>query len=534
MKLALFLVICTCCAATFGAAPAVKRLHPAGGQRGHTADVTATGDFSRWPVEIWTSHAGVKVTCGEDKGKLNVAVDETAPLGACLVRLYDSDGTSRPIPFVVGNLPEIVEKASNDAPLRAEELPESTVTVNGRLEKRDDVDVYSVQLEEGQTVVASVVANETLASPMDAVLQVLSADGFVLAQNDDWNGLDPQIVYSAPSAGKYLVRIFAFPAQADSRIGLAGGDDFLYRLTITTGPFADFCWPLAVREQTATEVELVGWNVDERIKRQTITAAGNPFSIDVDKLSGQREVSVEPHACPTEVEPNGPAQSQALELPATVSGRLEATSDTDVFRFKAKSGEQYLFTLEGRSLGSPIDGVLEVTDASGKSLARADDTDKRRDPALNWKAPVDSEYQIAVSDLHRHGGARFFYRLRAVAPSADFRIKSPEHAFVGTVGKPLEISLEVDRQYGFEQEIAIQIEGLPDTVVVEPVASMPKGATAKKVALKLTGSQAFSGPFRIAGKAKGDGPLERAAMFDTPGFGESSDLWITFRAEDGK
>ena len=92
----------------------------------------------------------------------------------------------------------------------------------------------------------------------------------------------------------------------------------------------------------------------------------------------------------------------------------------------------------------------------------------------------------------------------------------------------------MDRQHGFDQETAIHVEGLPDTVVVEPATSMPGGATAKKVTLKLTGGQAFSGPCRIVGKAKGEGPVERAAQFDIPGIGESSDLWITFRAEDTK
>jgi len=534
MKLALFLLIWLNCSVAFGAAPVVKRLFPAGAQRGGTIEVTASGEFARWPVETWSSHAGVKVTCGEDKGKLSVTVDRNSPPRVCLIRLYDAEGASRPLPFLIGNLPETVEKTSNDSPQQAERLPESTITVNGRLEKRDDVDVYSVQLQESQTMVASVVANQTLASPMDAVLQVLTADGFVVAQNDDWHGVDPQAVFTAPSAGKYLVRVFAFPAQADSRIGLAGGDDFLYRLTITTGPVVDFPWPLAIKQAETIQVELVGWNLDDLTKRQMVTAMEDPFLIDGEKLTGQLEVAVERHACPTEAEPNEPKQPQMLELPATVSGRLQSASDIDVFRFNATRGETYLFKLEGRELGSPIDAVLELTDEPGKSLVRADDTDKRRDPELNWKAPQDGEYQIAVSDLHGHGGSRFFYRLHAARPNPDFRVKSAEHAFVGTVGKSLEIKLEVERQNGFDQEISFQVEGLPDTIVAEPATSMPEGDSAKKLTLKLTGNQAFSGPCQIVGRSKSDVPLQRAALFDLSGTGPLSDLWITFRPEDGK
>ena len=40
-------------------------------------------------------------------------------------------------------------------------------------------------------IVAVMDANRTLGSPMDGLLQVVSPRGFVLAQNDDSNGLDP-------------------------------------------------------------------------------------------------------------------------------------------------------------------------------------------------------------------------------------------------------------------------------------------------------------------------------------------------------
>ncbi|MEX2138644.1 MAG: PPC domain-containing protein [Pirellulales bacterium] len=520
-----------CCAAAQGAPPAVKYLFPAGAQRGVTTEITANGDFSNWPPKTWASHPGVHVSCGQEKGKLSFTVEPNTGAGVHFIRLYDDEGASKPMPFVVGNLPEVVEKSSNDSPDKAEALSSSMVTVSGRLEKRDDVDVYSVELIESQTLVASVLANEKLASPMDGVLQILTAGGSVLAQHDDWHGLDPQLVFTAPSAGKYLVRIFAFPAQPDSRIGLAGGDAFLYRLTITTGSFIDFPWPLAVKQQETTDVKLIGWNLADPIHRQTVTAAGHPFVIDGDQLAGQLLLAVEPHACPIEVEPNNISEPQALELPATISGRLQTLSDNDVFRFKAKRGETVLFQLDGRDLGSPLDAVLEVTDSSGKSLVRTDDSNKRRDPELSWKAPEDGDYQVAVSDLHGRGGERFYYRLRAAMAQPDFRAKSPEHAFVGSVGKPLEVTLDLDRQHGFDQEIVIRAEGLPDTITAEPATSASSGETAKKVKLKLTATAAYSGPFRIVASTSGPESLHRAAAFNISDDAEITDLWITFKAE---
>ena len=520
-----------CCTAVTGAPPTIKHLFPPGAHRGATVEVTAAGNVSTWPPKAWTSDPGLQIAFGEEKGKLTVTAHADMQPGVYYLRLYDDEGATKPAPLIVGNLPEVVEQTSNDSPDKAQSLPSSIVTVNGRLEKRDDVDLYAVELHEGQTLVASVVANEQLASPMDGVLQLLTATGAVLAQNDDWHGLDPQLIFTAPSAGKYLVRLFAFPAQPDSRIGLAGGEDFLYRLTVTTGPFVDYVWPLAVKQQESRDIELMGWNLDETVHRQTITAADQPLPISGNQLAGRLVVATEPHACPIEAEPNNPSEPQSLELPATISGRLQSSSDTDVFRFMAKRGETVLFRLEGRDLGSPLDAVLEVTDSSGKSLVRTDDSSRQRDPEVSWKAPADGNYQVTVSDLHGRGGERFFYRLRTAVAKPDVRVKAGEHAFAGTVGKPLEITLEIDRQHGFDQELMIQAEGLPDTITAETVTSASSGDTAKKVKLKLTATAAHSGPFRIVAARKGDEPQRRTAMFNLADDAEIADLWLTVKAE---
>jgi hypothetical protein len=286
-----------------------------------------------------------------------------------------------------------------------------------------------------------------------------------------------------------------------------------------------------VKQHESTDVGLVGWNLDPTIHRQTVTAADKPFAVNGDQLAGQLLVATEPHLCPLEVEPNSREEPQPLDLPATISGRLRTPADHDVFRFQAKRRETVLFHVEGRNLGSPLDAVLEVTDSSGKSLVRTDDSNRQRDPEVSWRAPEDGQYQVTVSDLHGRGGERFFYRLRAVVARPDFRIKAAEHGFVGAVGKPLEITLEIDRQHGFDQELMIQAEGLPDTVAVEPVTSASNGDTAKKVTLKLTAEAAHSGPFRIVATTKQDEPLRHPAVFNLTDDAEIADLWLTVKAE---
>jgi hypothetical protein len=202
-----------------------------------------------------------------------------------------------------------------------------------------------------------------------------------------------------------------------------------------------------------------------------------------------------------------------------------------VFRFRAKQGETILFHLDGRDLGSPLDAVLEVTDYSNKSLVRTDDSNRRRDPDLSWKAPADGDYCITVCDLHGRGGDGFYYQLRAELAKPDFGVKSAEHAFVGTIGEPLEITLDIDRRNGFDQELVIQPEGLPDGINAQAATSASNGDTAKKVKLSLTATASYSGPLRLVASTKGGEPLRHPAVFNLSEDAEIDELWLTFKAE---
>jgi len=244
------------------APPALTSLAPAGGQRGTTAGVTASGTFDAWPVKFWASDRAVSVTAGQEKGKLSVTVGKDAAPGVCWVRAFDATGASQLRPFVVGTLPEVAEVEPNDTPSKPQALGPSVV-VNGKLAKAGDVDVFAVKLARGQTLVAAADANHALRSPMDAVLQVTSADGTVLEQNHDHRGVDPQVVYAAPKDGTYLVRLFAFPSQPDSSIRHFGSEACVYRLTLTTSGVIDFAAPLAVERGKEATLTLHGWNLPE-------------------------------------------------------------------------------------------------------------------------------------------------------------------------------------------------------------------------------------------------------------------------------
>ena len=546
-------------ASVLHAAPKVNYLYPAGAGRGQTVTVTANGDFPKWPVQVWADRPGITVAADSDKGKLKVTVAADAAPGVAWLRVYDGEGAAALRPFVIGTLPEVNEDESNDAPTKPQ-VVEPKVVVNGQLGKNGDVDGYSVALKAGQTLVASVQANTLLGSPMDSVLQVCELvdrrttgatssqspqpEAFVLEQNHDAIGVDPQIAITAPRDGTYLVRLFAFPIEPNSTIAFAGGDTFVYRLTLTAGGYADHALPLAIERGKSADVKLFGWNIPDAAAALSLpppTEEADSISPPDEQLlafhadlAGAVPLARIEHASVLAEEASDPATPQAVELPVTISGRLEAAGDADAFRFTAKKSQRLKIRVESRSLGFPVDAVAIVTDEAGKVLMELDDSGRaQRDPDFAFASPADGVYQLTVRDLSSRGGLRFVYRVSILPPQGDYDLSLAADSFTLAAAKPLEIPIKVDRRDGFDDKIEIRAVGLPAGITAEVVTSEPKGDSAKSVKLVLNAapdaSLPLSAPLRIEGKSAGSTPLVRSARFElaAPLTGQHTAAWLT-------
>jgi hypothetical protein len=430
--------------------------------------------------------------------------------------------------------PEVVEGEPNDEPAKPQTLPALPVIVNGRLGKAGDVDCFAIRLRKGDTLVASLEAQRTLGSPMDAVLQVLSAAGFVLEENNDDHELDPQVVFTAPKEDTYLVRTFAFPEVPDASIRLAGGDTYIYRLTLTTGGFGDHAFPLAVARGAPANVEAFGWNIPAAAKKLTVkTEAAGPVTLWHPKLANTLPVLVEPHRCVVEAEPNERGKPQTVTLPVTISGHIDAPGDIDLYEFTAKKGQRLSFRIDARSVGSQLDPLLRLTDRVGKRLAQADDATSGkaggRDAVLVFSVPQDGSYRLEVHDQNRQGSRRHFYRLRAVGLEPDYSLTVAADRFLLETGKPLEIPVTVMCRDGFVRDIDITVEGLPASVTAKPVRSTGGGSKTATLRLETKG-EAVSAAFRIVGRAAGKEDLIRTAVAPRIKLPETTlYLWLTVK-----
>ena len=418
---------------------------------------------------------------------------------------------------------------------QAQQLDLATTAVNGVLDKTGDVDVFAVSARQGQVIVASMEANRRLGSPMDGILQIVSPRGFVLEQNDDSYGLDPQVTCLADVDGVYFVRTFAFPAQPNSSVQLSGSADYVYRLTITTGAFISHTLPLSVTRGSQGRVSIAGWNLTDALREFEVDATLiDPFVVAYQpELANSAFIRIASHQTGIEQEPNDLDRAQPLKLPITVTGRIDRPRDADVYRFAAKQNEQLSFCVESRVLGFPLDPLLKVIGPDGKVLIENDDQGRGKfDPVLRFKAPADGEFRVLVTDRYKHGGFRYVYQLTAELVRPNYALALAGNAFLLLTDKPLEIPITVTRQNGFAGEIKISISGLPDFVTAASVVSSAKGATSKAVnlVLKTHPGRSFNGSIRITGRSSGDEPIEQAAQAPIKGFSaQTPDTWLTVR-----
>ncbi len=412
--------------------------------------------------------------------------------------------------FVVGDLPEVVEQEIDGDPIPVRvELP---VTINGRIFPREDVDLWMFHAKKGQPVLCEVDAVR-LASPLDARLEMLDARGQVLAESDNLDGPDPRLRFIAPADGEYQVRIRDAQNQ--------GGQAYVYRLTLTSGPHIDHFYPLGGRRGSNVKLEVAGQGLPEpRVDVAVPTTSGNDFPHRLD-IAGQKTNTLwlDVDELPEYLE-GEPVTAKPLTLPAVFNGRIAKPGKIETWLWSGKKGETYEFDLRAGRLGSRLDGVIVIADAAGKELARAETAGPAPgDPSLRFTVPADGTYTVKVQDRFRsRGGPQFAYRLRAWQPTtADYRLTLAADAVTVPRKGQGKLKITAERLAGFKDAIHLQVMGLPAGVTVLP-ATIPAGQNAVELTFKAEETAKIEpAHVWVKGIAKGtDRDLARVASLAVP------------------
>lgn len=518
-----------------GAPPTLEHFYPAGAQKGAATAITATGTFPNWPTQVWCDSPGVHFTPAKEAGHFSVQVDQSALAGPHLVRLFTSDGASAPRLFIVSDQREISEAEPNDELAKAQVISPLPATINGQLEKGGDVDSFVVKLGAGQTLVASL-QGRRLGSAIDPMLHLLDAAGVQQAFSQDDVGLDPLLVFTAKTAGNYVLRVsaFAFPPAAD--IHLAGGKNAVYRLSVTTGAFPRYASPAAIARGQKGVVRLHGWNLPKPLDLNVDATFAAPWQDELLVPISSAESPLHLQLVDSPASEAGPTTRPAepLSLPISVTGRIPAPHQEPRFAFKGGRGQRWVISATCAALGSAFDPVIRIEDAKGKTIAQDDDGGGRPNAALEWAVPADGEYTVAVSDRYRQGGDGYVYQLEIRRPRPTIQGVLDVGEYRVMPGQSVPVHVKLARKEGFTQGLIVTAASLPAGVSCTAAEVAASGAEATISIAAAPNAAPANGPFKIILLGLDpQHPFSRPATLSLDGatgqelIPQTQDLWIT-------
>ena len=522
----ILLVLLSPLTASAAEAPKIDRLYPAGGQQGTSVNVELGGKPGEDDLQSWSSHGQLQIAIADDRKFATITIPEESHPGVHWLRFYNSSGISNPKPFFVGHIAEMVEEESNDHPDQADPISDPAVTINGVLSQVGDVDVYRIQVPAGRTLVASMQAGRELGSPMDSVLQLLDDHGTVVAQNDDDHGVDPQIAYKSTEDTTFYVRTFAFPASPNRTVKLAGAANYVYRLTVTHGPFIDHVLPAIVDHRSNSAVTVCGWNLTDRQRTAGITAFddhhirfGRDFALTHLVPGVARSSQLESDV------------SRALAVNSSISGRISVPGERDVYILPGVKDQRLNLSVQARAFDSLLDPLLTITAEDNSVVSETDDSGSGKyDAETLITVPSTGPLLVSIEDRFQDGGFRYFYTVTCVEPTPEFTATVGANQYVSDKDEPIEVPVTINRTNGFSEQLTISFERLPDGVTTEPVISEKDGDSAKAVTLKLHrkhNAPAFSGAVQILCRAADTGDRRFAAAAIQNSQARTSDIWLT-------
>lgn len=532
-------------------APNPSFIFPQGGPAGTTFEVEA-GKFDSWPVEVFVNSPKIHWESTDKEGVFRVTIDSGEPAQPFSVRFFNQDGASRPFSFETGRIPETVENEPNDAHSSAEPIESLPIVVNGRLNQSGDVDSFAVTLKAGQWLVADL-ACYRLGSPVDPFLHLTDASGYKLAFGNDSATLDPLLSFQCERDGVYSVQVAGFAFPPKSTVSLTGGSSCVYRLRLTTGPYIQQAFPPALASASrAQPVQLLGWNLSGTNRWTSVLVEPRPTPID--GTGGRIPVGpadmafpflLESSALPgdLEIEPNHPpAAAHPIVIPSVTHGRIDPAGDEDVFTFHADKDQELEFEIIASNRNSPLDAVVSIENADGKSLTVHDDTSAvlEPDPRFVWKAPATGDFRVRVADLTGAGGDDFIYSLHLSTVRPGFSPRLDRHSLRLEPANDFrdDVTVEVERRHGHNGPLAVAAIGLPDGVTVTAPNLAPGQNTLRVSFTAATNAAPANASVRLILMDPAiRPPAMQTATFDFLGkdhggrrfLDETEDLWLTVK-----
>jgi hypothetical protein len=412
-----------------GTFPRPLAVYPAGGRFGQTLDVTYVGA------------AG-----GPIAQKLALP---PAPQPGFAAWPQDAGGMApSPNPFRLSPLENVLEKEPNNDAQHATPFT-APAALNGVIDPPGDTDCWVFSAKKGQVFDVRVFARQ-LRTPLDSTLKITRVKGQFIAFNDDSNGPDSYLRFTAPEDDQYVISI-------TDQIG-RGGPDFVYRVEVTpVEPRLTLGLP-----ERSTYVDIVA-----------LVPKGNRIALMV---SSQREdfggdVALEMRNLPQKVVAQLlPIAADRNEAPLLLSAAVDAEPQAALVEVvgRHKEGQR---TIEGRLVQKTI-------------LVRGDNN----------------------RDVWNYAGNRMAV---AVTEPVPFHVEIVPPKVPLVQNGSLELKVTVVRDGGFKGPVALRMLYNPPGVSAHDSVTIPEGQTQGVVALTADGGAVLrTWKIAVLGEATtGNGPL---------------------------
>jgi hypothetical protein len=301
-----------------------------------------------------------------------------------------------------------------------------------------------------------------------------------------------------PGEGRYGIEVHDALYRGDARAR--------YRLRVDTGPFATGLFPLGGRRGEAIRVEACGGSLTTPWFKSLTLAGEVGTLVEPGLFTGPGGSLLAPGRLivgdgPELLEPVGSAGASVaamrLAFGATVNGRIDRPGTVDRYVIAAPAGERVQVEVGAAALGSWLDSLVTVSDASGRVIAEADDRGlaapgvagldgAERDSLLELGPGEAGELVVAITDRFGDGGPEYGYRMTVGAPRGDFKVTLQKRggAFRGAPGGGDTDALNVRPGTTVPLSLRITAVGQPGPITLRALG-LPAGVEAEALMVRI-------------------------------------------------
>ena len=408
-----------------------------------------------------------------------ITIPPEMPAGVIRWQVANANGASEPAEFVISrDVPEVNEEACT-LEGTSRRLPSLPLTLNGRLEKKEEVDCYRFVAEHTGLVTCEL-PRQNIGSPIDVAIQISDGSGREIAEHVDTTGKGACLTFNVDKGTRYTIKLH----DLDYR----GNRAMVYRLLMRRGPRVVAVMPSSLPPNSETEVTLIGYGIASgqaklETLKQKIKSADQSFQYSLQTMHGTAgAIPIDVSEITEMVVPANPgSEATPISLPARICGAFDTSQARDVYMFDGSKGDVWAIDLSSRTRGRDLDVMFTVINQDGKPIVEAEETSGSLAARSIVKIPADGRYFLVVADqASGRGRIDSVYRLCIGKPQPGFRMIAPVSVETMIGADPITpakrrragrqqtgaIGIDVERIDGFSGEIRLEVPSLPPGIRV--------------------------------------------------------------------